>query len=432
MEHNSIVDEIVSISTPLREERDLKPLLAQVKDKKIVMLGEASHGTQDFYEWRRRISLELIKNHGFNFIAVEGDWPSCQGINDFIQRRGTQDKLKVMNGFSRWPTWMWGNTSIMDLMEELREFNEGNLRQVGFHGMDVYSLYESMDEVVNKLQEIDFNLGRKARELYSCLEPYRHDEREYVRSLFRFPPGCKEEVVKVLSEILNARLEDGDKVLDVTQNARIVQNAENYYHTMISQDDDSWNVRDSHMMETLDTLINHYGPDSKAIIWAHNTHIGDYRATDMLIHGQVNIGGLAREKYGEKEVALIGFSTFVGDVVASHAWDGPIEVMRIPMARTTSLEFAFHQAIAQIGYETYYVDFKRVKEISSLNEYIGHRAIGVVYDPEHERRGNYVPTMPAKRYDGMIFCNETRALTPLNVKFNRDKIPETYPFGSRI
>lgn len=430
--NQSIVKEVVKLSTPLKEFVDAGPLIEKVKDKKIVMLGESSHGTQEFYEWRRLISNELIQNHDFNFIAVEGDWPACQGINKFIQGKISEDSVKVLNGFSRWPTWMWGNTEVMSLMYDLREWNKKTGNPAGFHGLDVYSLFESLDEVLKKLNALDSGLALKVRDLYSCLEPYRHDERAYARSLFTMPEGCENEVVMALEELLRVHLEDNDEYFDLVQNARIIHNAEKYYHTMISQDDDSWNVRDMHMMETLDNLLNHYGPESKAIVWAHNTHIGDYRATDMLMHEQVNIGGLAREKYGQENTAHIGFSTYKGQVVASHAWDGPIEVMDVPEGQASSLEAAFHETISKVGHENFYVDFTAVGKDSALNEYLGHRAIGVVYHPGHEGRGNYVPTMPAQRYDGMIFCDTTHALTPLNVRFKKEDIPETYPFGSRI
>lgn len=430
--NESLINEIVKKSSPFNTINDAHFLIEQIKNKKIVMFGEASHGTQEFYEWRRMLSNELIRNHGFHFIAVEGDWPASMGINDFIKDKGNQNSIKAMEGFSRWPTWMWANSEVMRLMDELREWNEKAENPVGFYGLDVYSLYESLDEVVKKIKKIDSELSIKVRSLYSCLEPYRHDERAYARSLFEFPEGCEREVIKALEKILEAHLEDGERVLDIEQNARIVQNAENYYHTMISGLDDSWNVRDRHMMETLNTLLKHHGPETKAIIWAHNTHIGDYRATDMAFQGQINIGGLAREEYGEKNVALIGFSTFKGKVIASHAWDGPIETMKVPEGKDESLEHHFHEATKEIRSDNFYLDLSRIEENSPLNEFYGHRAIGVVYHPSLEQRGNYVPTIPAKRYDGMIFCNETRALKPLHVDFEREKIPETFPFGSRI
>lgn len=432
MNKQALIDEIVDKSIPLTELKELAPLIDKLKDKKVVMLGEASHGTREFYEWRRHISNELIQHHGFSFIAVEGDWPSCEGINRYIQGDSSYDIIKVMNGFSRWPTWMWGNTEVMELMDDLRDWNASAEMPVGFHGLDVYSLYESLDEVLKRLQDLDPRLEERVKQFYACFEPYRHDERSYVQSLFHNPAGCEQQVTHALKEILAARLSDGDSILDVEQNARIIRNAQKYYHAMVFQDEDSWNVRDQHMMETLNTLLNHYGPDAKGIVWAHNTHIGDYRATDMVVQGQINIGGLARQQFGPENTALIGFSTYRGEVIASHAWDGPIEIRAVPESPAATLEGALHAAYPRVGHETFYLDCNKVAPGSPLLEYVGHRAIGVVYHPDFEHRGNYVPTIPANRYDGMIFCNQTRALSPLDVKFRREKFPETYPFGSRF
>lgn len=433
MAYKPIEDEIEQVAVAFEDIEDFQGLIDKVKNKRIVMLGESSHGTQEFYEYRRLISNELIKHHDFDFIAVEGDWPACQAVNEYIQANSSQDSLNVITRFSRWPTWMWGNTEVTELMEDLKSWNQdSNKSPVGFHGLDVYSLNESIEEVINKLNDIDPILALKAKHYYSCFDPYKHDEKAYVSSLFKYPEGCEEKVVKALEAILEKNLKDKNAYFDVVQNAKIVKNAERYYHTMISHDDDSWNVRDGHMMETLESLLDHYGPESKAIIWAHNTHIGDYRATDMVTYGQVNLGGLARERFGKDDVALVGFTTFTGQVVASTAWDGPIEVMDVPRGKEGSLEYALHQGVSSIGKPNFYLDFDLLETSSSFNEYMGHRAIGVVYHPEHEHRGNYVPTIASQRYDAMVFFDETSAVKPLNIRFENDKVPETYPFGDRI
>ena len=430
MEFKDLTDALARRSQTLTSVEGLAPFLESIADKKLVMLGESSHGTDEFYSWRREISLELIRNHGFQFIAVEGDWPSCQGIGRYVRDEGT-NAIAAMTGFTRWPTWMWANSQVLTLMDDLLDHNRMTGEKVGFHGLDVYSLYDSLDEVIRGLSLLDPALADRARELYACFEPYRHDERAYLHSLYRVPEGCKTQVMKALTEILESKLSDGDEVFAIEQNARIVRNAENYYRAMISHNDDSWNVRDRHMLETLDLLLRHYGPDAKGIVWAHNTHIGDYRATDMAIRGNVNIGGLAREKYGEEAVALVGFSTYSGSVIASSHWDGPIEVMPVPVGIPGSLESAFHATTRELEGSTLFADLRGL-EGGPLLEAIGHRAIGVVYDPHRERWGNYVTTIPAKRYDAMIFCDETHALAPLNVKFMREKIPETFPYGKRI
>lgn len=424
-------EEIIKRARALKTKEDLTNLINRINKKRIVMLGEASHGTKEFYDWRRQISLDLIKNHGFQFIAVEGDWPACQNIHHFITNSENIDAISTMNSFSRWPTWMWANAEILDLMDELREWNDTTDNSIGFHGLDVYSLFESMDFVLENLKEFDHETYQRARELYSCFDPYLRDERAYARSLYKHPEGCEKQVALALKEVLRTNLQQ-EQMIDVSQNARIVKNAERYYHSMMSQDEDSWNVRDRHMMETLEMLLAQYGPEAKGIVWAHNTHIGDYRGTDMLISGQVNIGGLAREQFGQDQVALVGFSTYQGEVIASGVWDGAVETMTIPRGRPGSLEDELHQACEDVGHTDYIIDCEELDDQSPFHEWIGHRAIGVVYRPEHERRGNYVPTSLAKRYDHLIYIDHTHALTPLNVRFRREKIPETYPFGNRL
>jgi erythromycin esterase-like protein len=263
----TLQDEIFEIGKGFSEISDFSELIEKIKDKKVVMLGESSHGTQEFYEWRRLLSNELLSNHDFNFIAVEGDWPACERINQYIHGDSSKNAAQVMTGFSRWPTWIWGNTEVTDLMDDLREINNNAGKEIGYHGMDVYSLYESLDETIKKLHSIDPVLAANARELYSCFDPFRYDERAYAHSLFRISQGCKEEVASVLSQILKKNHKN-DQFFDVIQNARIIKNAERYYRAMITYDEDAWNVRDQHMLETLDNLLEHFGQKTKAIIWA--------------------------------------------------------------------------------------------------------------------------------------------------------------------
>ncbi len=431
MNTNEIIDEVAANAQPFTEKLDLSSLINAIKDKKIVMLGESTHGTHEFYRWRLEISKELIENHGFNFIAVEGDWPPCQKINSFIQKQDLlDDPLDILSNFSRWPTWMWANYEMLSVMEWMSEFNQNNFSadlKAGFYGLDVYSLYESISTIRDKLESIDPVLSARVMRYYSCFDPYMNDEKAYARSLFKYPDGCKHQVAEALFEMLKKKITD----INILQNASIVQQAERYYRAMISGEE-AWNIRDEHMMTTLDKLIHHYGPESKCIVWAHNTHIGDHRATDMLFHGQVNIGGLSREKWGEDNVALIGFTTYKGSVIAGHAWDGKIGVMQIPEAKKGSLEDLFHQASLKMGQPNFFLITNQIKNSSLTKEYFGHRAIGVVYHPASESQGNYVPTLLTKRYDGMFFFNESSALTPLRVQVDREKIPETYPFGARI
>jgi erythromycin esterase len=419
--------EIKRGSIPFRSVEDLRPLIDRVKDKRVVMIGESSHGTHEFYEWRSAISQELITNHGFQFVAVEGDWPACEELGQFISRRTHKTLKQAMAAFSRWPTWMWAN-------EEVARFSEWARREenpVGFHGLDVYSLFDSMSRVIEQVEKIDPGLAAQAREYYACFEPFQQNEKQYLQSLFKLDEGCREEAISALQKILVyqvSRIEKTDRDLfDAIQNARIVVNAEEYYRAMLKGDSESWNVRDRHMMDTLTLLMNHYGPQSKCIVWAHNTHIGDYRATDMVRWGQVNIGGLAREQLGVKDVALIGFGTYRGSVIASRAWDGPTQVMAVPEAPPETVEEECHQVCRELKCDHFYFHSDQEAKVGSLSEVRGHRAIGVLYDPKRERYGNYVPTLLAKRYDEFLFIDETRALEPMISEADHEKMPDTWP-----
>lgn len=266
----------------------------------------------------------------------------------------------------------------------------------------------------------------------ACFDPFQSNEKLYAKSLWEFPDGCKKAAVSALQELLEIRINtvgQYEKIFNVQQNARIVKNAEDYYNTMIHGNDDSWNVRDRHMMETLNILLQHYGTNSKAIVWAHNTHIGDYRATDMVHDGQINIGGLARQEWGDNNVALVGFGTYAGQVIAATAWDGIAKIMTIPPGKTGSYEHFFHNACENINQNSMFLWLKSLKEKNDLTQVFGHRAIGVVYQPAFEQRGNYVPTSLAQRYDGFIFIDRTNALIPLPQDFTHKDIPETWPRG---
>ncbi len=422
----------------IQRKNDLKPLIENLAQSRIVMLGEASHGTKEFYQYRRWISEELIAEHGFQFIAVEGDWPPCWHVNQNIRgERHDEPSEAILRSFQRWPTWMWANTDMVDLIRWLKIWNleRKAWQQVGFYGLDVYSLFESIDEVMKVLKKVDPDLARAAKAHYACFEVHDRDEMEYAKSLWQTPEGCRDEAMSVLREILIARIELQSKhqhhneLFDAQQNARIVRNAESYYRAMILGGEDSWNVRDRHMLETLDLLLKHHGENSKCIVWAHNTHIGDYRATPMLAAGNINIGGLAREKWGGEQVALLGFGTYRGDVLASDMWGGGIRRMPVPEGRAGSYEELLHRHCLENEAEAISLWFRGDEMATEKwKEVRGHRAIGVIYDPYRER-GNYVPTSLSQRYDGFIFIDETEALTPLVQKFNRHEIPETYPAG---
>ena len=424
----------------LSVDNDLKSLIDNVKDKKIVLLGSAGHGTKEFYEWRSAISKELILHHGFNFISIEGDWSACQKVNQYIQNKVENNMVvsarEILSVFDRWPTWMWANDEFAELVSWLKLNNINKKKLTGLHGLDVYSLYDSIDEVINLLKTIDFEFSNKIKSYYSCFDLFRKNEKAYARSLFKKPLGCKKEVQQALDEVLRYGIEkkyNGIEVFfDVILNARIVCASERYYRSMMLGTEDSWNVRDNHMMETIKLLLNKYGEGSKGIVWAHNNHVGDYRATDMLKNKQVSLGGLARQYLGKENVALIGFSTNTGTITASSSWGGPIQVLTVPKAIDRSIEAEFHNAIPRIGSSDFYVLLNDIPESSSLDEILGHRSIGVVYQPLNEHRDNYPPTVLQKCYDAFFYLDKTQALNPQKIKVDIEKIPETYPHGTHV
>lgn len=425
-------------SKPIRQIRDLAPLIERISKARVVMLGECSHGTHEFYEWRRMISEWLIVKHGFDFVAVEGDWPDGQVIQDYISRpeleRGESARSRLET-LHRWPTWMWANTEIVRLAEWMRSHNQRaeSGKSVSFYGMDVYSLFDSVHQVTEHLEKVNPFLARQVKVRYGCFERFNRDELAYARSTLSYPEGCAEEATRVLQELLQARLSNApaehEAIFNARQNARIVQNAERYYRAMMRGDEQSWNIRDQHMLETLELLLERHGPESRCIVWAHNTHVGDHRATDMARTGMVSLGGIARDCFGEDQVALVGFGTYQGKVIASHAWDGPTEELTVPAARPGSYDAVFHQAAVERGEERLYLLFEPKDRESELSTVLGQRAIGVVYDPEHERWGNYVPTALARRYDAFIYFDRTTALEPLILSFDTHEVPDTWPMG---
>ncbi|HEV7331372.1 MAG TPA: erythromycin esterase family protein [Flavisolibacter sp.] len=415
----------------LNSAADLDELLDDIGERPVVMLGEASHGTHEYYTWRTAISKRLIAEKGFNFIAVEGDWPDCYKINRYVKGyKDAGDSInEVLMNFDRWPTWMWANWEVAALAEWLREYNSTRPmpQRVGFYGLDVYSLWDSMYAMMDYLQEEDPQAAQSVKQAIQCFEPFEENEQAYARySLTEH--SCREKVLAMLKEIRNkAHHLDGDREagFNTEQNALIAVNAEKYYRAMMSFDNESWNVRDTHMMETLDRLLTFHGGGSKGIVWEHNTHIGDARATDMKRAGMVNIGQLAREQYGINQVYLVGFGSYQGTVIAGEEWGAPMQVMDVPPAREGSVEHVLHRESEQNRYLLFNTEDIR----QQYDEPIRHRAIGVVYNPHRERYGNYVPSVMANRYDAFVYLDQTTALHPLHLKPHSEKTPDTYPFS---
>ena len=431
---SELVEQVRALAQPLESDADLDPLLERIGDARYVLLGEASHGTSEYYTWRARISKRLIQEKGFSFLAVEGDWPDCYQINRYVKayRDSGPDACTVLNAFGRWPTWMWANWEIVALTEWLRRYNDvqPEEQKVGFYGLDVYSLWESLESVLEYLERVDPDAAGAARQAYRCFEPYGEDVQEYARATLFVPESCEADVIKMLQELRGnapGYKEDGrEAYFDAEQNALVAKNAELYYRTMVRGGGESWNVRDRHMVETLDRLMQHHGPGAKAIVWEHNTHIGDARATDMARAGMVNVGQLVREAHADEGVVLVGFGGHRGSVIAGREWGAPMERMPVPEAHEGTWEDVLHRA----GEQNKLLIFGDGRDTPEMREPRGHRAIGVVYDPSYERYGNYVPTVMPFRYDAFLSLEETQALHPLHVEPRRDgEPPETYPWN---
>lgn len=421
-------------SYTLHSKADLSPLFNRIGDARIVMLGEASHGTHEFYTWRSYITRKLIEEKGFNFIAVEGDWPDCYRMNRFIKGYDQDNKsaFRVLQQFNRWPTWIWANWEMVALCDWLLEHNRHQPveRRTGFYGLDVYSLWESLDNILEYLEKHDGAALPAARKALECFEPYKRDEGHlYAKAAQLVPELCQDEVAAMLKKIRQSAPQyaaDPENAFNVEQNAIVSVNAEHYYRSMIKGGPQSWNIRDLHMSETIERLLRWHGPGSKAIIWAHNTHIGDARATDMINEGMYNLGELCRVHHAEKGVVLVGFGSYSGTVMAARSWGSLMKVTELPEAKPGSLEFLLHKA----GPENKLLQMDDLLSNEVLMEnHIGHRAVGVVYNPAIEQYGNYIPTIFPLRYDLFIYLDQTEALKPLHVQANGEQMPETYPFG---
>jgi erythromycin esterase len=438
---DALTERLKAAARPLETAQDLDPLLDRIGDARFVLLGEASHGTSEFYTWRTELSKRLIAEKGFSFIAVEGDWPDCYRVNRYVkgQSESGHSAEEVLHAFERWPTWMWANREVAALADWLRAHNHRlpAEQQVGFYGLDVYSLWDSMKSVVDYLERIDPEAARAARRAYSCFDPYYDDVQEYARATALVPTSCEDEAVSMLGA-LRAKApqyrEDGrDAYFNAEQNALVARDAERYYRTMVRGGPTSWNVRDHHMVDTLDRLMAHHGRGARAIVWEHNTHIGDARFTDMRRAGMVNVGQLVRETHGESPderdgVVLVGFGTHRGTVIAGDEWGAPMRRMRVPEGRPGSWEDLLHRVTGRDALLLF--DGSENGGIEGLDRPLEHRAIGVVYDPRHERWGNYVPTIVPRRYDAFIHVEHSKALDALHmpVHVGGDE-PETYPSG---
>jgi erythromycin esterase-like protein len=425
--------------------RDYDPLIAMVGDARFVLIGEASHGTHEFYDERARITRRLIEEKGFNAVAVEADWPDAYRVNRFVRGAGDDpDTLAALGDFQRFPTWMWRNADVLEFVDWLYHHNasrpQGSAATVGFYGLDLYSLHASMRAVVDYLERVDPPAAGRARHRYSCFDHFGEDTQAYgYAASFGLGDSCEDEVVAQLLEIQRRAADyakrDGrvaeDEYFYAEQNARLALNAERYYRTMFRGRVSSWNLRDTHMAETLDALVAHLdrrGRPTKVVIWAHNSHLGDARATEMGDQGELNVGQLVRQRYG-RDAVLVGFSTHAGTVTAASDWDGPAERNRVRPGLPGSYEALFHD----VGPARFLLPLRDGGAASdALRGPLLQRAIGVIYRPQTERLSHYIHARLPDQFDVLIHLDQTDAVVPLDRDTGHEEageLPETFPAG---
>jgi len=412
---------------------NLDELMERIGDSRVVLLGEASHGTAEFYEMRARITKELIDKKGFTIVAAEADWPDAAHIHNYIHGR-EPDALLQSKPFSRFPTWMWANHSVLEFTHWLKAHNDKTAssdKKIGFYGLDLYSLFSSIEMVLDYLDKVDPETAEVARVRYGCLMPWADNPSMYSRAVItKQYKECEVEVLRTLQDLLEKRLEyslaDGEKFFNAEQNAKLVGNAERYYRTMYYAENNSWNQRDQHMFETLQDVLKFRGPQSKAVVWEHNSHIGDARATQMGARGELNIGQLAREKYGDK-VYNIGFGTDHGTVAAASEWGGPMEIKQVQPSRIDSYERVFHDVHTDNFLLPLRYPLQELTRKKLLTERL-ERAIGVIYRPETELQSHYFYASLPHQFDEYIWFDETHAVEALT-KETLKGMPDTFPFG---
>lgn len=440
------VDSIISCAHRLSgKKNEYDSLLEFIGDARIVLLGEASHGTHEFYRERAQITQRLISEHGFCAVAVEADWPDAYRVNRYIcNKSDDRNADQALSGFRRFPTWMWRNEEVVEFVNWMRAYNDSlspTDSRIGFYGLDLYSLFTSIEEVLHYLDQVDPTAARQARSRYACFDHYHRDSQEYgyAVGIFGMSPSCEDAVVGQLLELTmlagNYLHHDGADATDAffyaQQNARLIVNAEEYYRNMFNRRVSSWNLRDQHMTETLKNLDHHLSnrlsKPAKIVVWAHNSHLGDARATERARRGELNVGQLVRQIY-KKEAVLIGFTTYHGTVTAASDWGAPEHRKRVRPALAGSVEELFHQT----GIARFMLPL-REKNTASVELSKDHleRAIGVIYLPETERQSHYFYTNLANQFDAILHFDETHAVKPLEVtpQWEAGEAPETYPAG---
>lgn len=416
---------------PPPESAAFAALFDRYGDARVVLIGEASHGTSEFYRTRAAITRRLIERHGFSIVAVEADWPDAAQIDSQVRRQRPPDWQR--QAFQRFPTWMWRNREVASFCAWLEAHNAARPagRRVEFRGLDVYSLSASIGAVLDYLERTDPDAAQEARRRYGCLKPWENAPALYGRNVLHGQPSCEDAVVEQLRTLLEQRLAhlavNGEAFFDATQNARVVQAAEQYYRAMYHGSVVSWNLRDQHMFDTLERLLEHRGPQARAVVWAHNSHIGNASATAMGWAGEFNIGELCRDAWG-REAVLIGMGTDRGTVAAADDWDAPMRIKQVRPSRNDSWE----QVFLRVGLPATLTDWRadaRGELREALSETLLERAIGVIYRPDSERQSHYFEAVLAEQFDAWIWLERTRAVTPLDWEAPHGGEDDTWPFG---
>jgi len=412
------------------ESADLSPLLQRIGDARVVLIGEATHGSSEFYRMRARITQALIRHKDFDFVAIEGDWPDAARIDHYVRHAGAPPS--GWTAFARFPTWMWRNEETREFVDWLHRRNADAKHPVSFHGLDLYSLHHSMRAVLDYLDKVDPATAVIARERYACLTPWQADPTAYGHgAVTEQYASCEREVLATLSDLMRQRRayaeRGGERYLDAMQNARLVANAERYYRSMYYGSRAAWNLRDAHMFETLKLLLQFHGARSRCVVWAHNSHVGNSAATEMALRGEVNLGHLCRGEFGS-DAYLIGFGTHAGTVAAASDWDGPMQVKALRESAEGSYERLFHDAwVANFMLPLRQPPAQR-SMLEGLTPSRLQRAVGVIYRPHTERQSHYFQAVLPAQFDEVIWIDRTNAVTPLRSE-SIVGVPQTYPFS---
>lgn len=427
---NEIIDEIGINSIPFKSIKKfpIEGLLERIGDAKVVLLGEASHGTSEFYLTRQEITKALIEKKGFNFICAEADWSDAEQINNYVRN---QYKAQDWMPFVRFPEWMWKNKEVLNFVDWLKEYNTKNNNTIGFYGLDLYGLENSIDLVIKYLENIDEELAELAKSRYACIIPYMSNPAIYGKLVINNKlESCEKEVLKMLFDLLKNKnkLNHSQEYFYAYQNATVVIDAERYYKAMYYGSAESWNLRDFHMFYTLKSLLAYYGKDTKTVVWAHNSHVGNALATEMYARGEINIGHLCREHFGKKSYH-IGFGTNTGTVAAARNWGDKMEVINI----NESIENSYENLCRRTNVSKFTLPLREEHSDKNLSHFLStprfQRAIGVVYKPETELMSHYFKCVLPSQFDEYIWFNKTKAVTPIITKTEASKLKNIHPFG---